>query len=258
MKTPLFPGDDAAHAQFPERRRLLRTGAALVGSALFGSVMARPAAARAAPAASAGRANARGRGGKALIVNAHQRHAGISEGRLNRTMAALIGTALEAKGFEVNTTVIDSGYDTQQEVDKHLWADVIVTQSPVFWFGNPWIYKKYVDDVFTAGLVQGSFLAGDGRSAGDPSAQYGSGGKLQGKRYLLSLTMNSPQAAFDDPAQALHQGRSLDEVFAANTANYRFCGADVLPVFACYDVVSAPQVASDMQRLKLHLEQHVG
>lgn len=258
MKTPPLHPDDPTRESLPERRRLLRTGAALIGTALFGSALARSAAASADPAANVGMARPPGRGGKALIINAHQPHPGISEGRLNRTMAALIGTELASKGFEVRTTVIDSGYDTQVEVDKHLWADLIVTQSPVFWFGNPWIYKKYVDDVFTAGLVQGSFLAGDGRSAADPSAQYGSGEKMKGKRYLLSLTMNSPKAAFDDPAQALHQGRSLDEVFAANTANYRFCGATVLPVFACYDVVSSPQVESDMKRLKLHLEQHAG
>lgn len=197
-------------------------------------------------------------GKRVLVINAHQVYKGISEGRLNKTMAGLIADEMRKKGYEVKTTHIESGYDIAEEVKKHLWADVIVTQSPVFWFGNPWIYKKYVDEVFTAGLIQQSFLSGDGRSKDDPSRQYGSGGKMNGKRYLLSLTMNSPKAAFDDPAQKLHEGRSLDEVFAANTANYRFCGAEVLPVFACYDVVSAPQVQQDMQRMKDYLKKTFG
>jgi len=197
-------------------------------------------------------------GKRVLIINARQVHPGISEGRLNLTMASLIGEEMRKKGFEVKTSAIESGYDISEEVQKHLWADVIVTQSPVFWFGSPWIYKKYVDEVFTAGLVQQSFLEGDGRSKADPARQYGSGGKMKGKQYLLSLTMNSPKAAFNDPSQQLHEGRSLDEVFAANTANYKFCGADVLPTFACYDVVSAPQVQQDIARLKDYLVKTFG
>jgi len=195
---------------------------------------------------------------KVLIINAHQVHKGISEGRLNKTMAALISEEMANKGFSVQTTYIEKGYDIEAEVDKHLNSDVIITQSPVFWFGTPWIYKKYIDEVFTEGLIKQSFLSGDGRSKDDPTKQYGSGGKLLGKQYMLSLTMNSPEEAFNDPGQRLHRGHSLDDLFANNTANYRFCGAEVLPVFACYDVVSNPQVSSDIIRLKQHLKTMFG
>lgn len=54
----------------------------------------------------------------------------------------------------------------------------------------------------------------------------------------------------------LHRGLSLDEVFASNTANYRFCGAEILPVFACYDVVSAADVDNDLKRLASYMGQH--
>lgn len=237
-----------------KRRQFIRNSVGLAATITLPTVMSGNAAA--APAAPAPVPRTTGK--RLLIINAHQVHHGISEGRLNRTMAALIEEEMRQKGFEVRTTHIESGYEIDQEVQNHLWADVIVTQSPVFWFGNPWIYKKYVDEVFTAGLVQQSFLGGDGRSKSDPTRQYGSGGKLMGKQYLLSLTMNSPEAAFNDPGQKLHQGRSLDEVFAANTANYKFCGADILPVFACYDVVSTPQVQQDMLRLQDYLKKTFG
>lgn len=251
------PVDDLGEAGTLDRRRFIKTAVGITAAAVMPTLLSQPVAAATAPKTM--NPSTLGSSGKrALVINAHQTHHGISEGRLNRSMAALIASELEGKGYAVRQTYIESGYDINEEVEKHLWADVIVTQSPVFWFGNPWIYKKYVDEVFTAGLIQQSFLGGDGRSKDNPAAQYGSGGKMLGKRYLLSLTMNSPEAAFNDPHQKLHQGRSVNEVFASNTANYRFCGAEVLPVFACYDVISAPRVEHDMQRLKERLAKDFG
>lgn len=190
---------------------------------------------------------------KVLVINAHQKYPGISEGRLNRSYVALIKDEMEKKGYEVRETNIEQGYNINEEVQKHLWADIIVTQSPMFWFGPPWIYKKYVDEVFTAGMIQQSFISGDGRTPDDPSKQYGSGGKLQGKKFLLSVTMNTPKQAFDDPNQKLHAGRSLEDLFSPTTAVYKFCGVEVLPVFGSFDVMKAPQINRDMERLKQRL-----
>lgn len=41
-------------------------------------------------------------------------------------------------------------------------------------------------------------LVDDGCTRDDPSKQYGTGGKMQGKQYMLSLTWNAPQEAFGD------------------------------------------------------------
>lgn len=190
---------------------------------------------------------------KVLVINAHQKYPGISEGRLNRSYVALIKDEMGKKGYEVRETNIEQGYDINEEVQKHLWADIIVTQSPMFWFGPPWIYKKYVDEVFTAGMVQQSFISGDGRTPDDPSKQYGTGGKLQGKKFLLSVTMNTPKQAFDDPNQKLHAGRSLEDLFSSTNAVYKFCGVEVLPMFGSFDVIKNPQISSDMERLKQRL-----
>jgi modulator of drug activity B len=188
-----------------------------------------------------------------LIVNAHQFYEGMSSGSLNKLLVDTLAAEMHSLGYEVQHTHIDQGYEINEEVQKHLWADIIITQSPVYWFGNPWIYKKYVDEVFTAGLMQQSFLADDGRTRQDPERQYGSGGKMQGKKYMLSLTWNAPEAAFNNPHQALFSGKSVDDVFAHNTANYRFCGVEVVPSFSCYDVLKSPSVDSDVLRLKQHL-----
>lgn len=193
---------------------------------------------------------------KALIINAFQYHEGLSKGELNRTAGDVIQEEMRRRGYDVRTTIVEQGYAIDEEVEKHLWADVIFLQTPVYWFSTPWIYKKYVDQVFTAGMLQGSFLESDGRSRSDPAKQYGTGGRLQGKKYMLSLTWNAPRAAFDNIEQYLFAGKSVDEVWVANTANYRFCGVEILPSFSCFNVVKEPRVADDMARLRNHLAQH--
>ncbi|CAN7560193.1 NAD(P)H-dependent oxidoreductase [Pseudoduganella sp. LjRoot289] len=190
---------------------------------------------------------------KALLIDAHQHYPGFANGKLNKTMAAVIKEEMALLGYEVMQTVIEDGYDIDAEVQKHVDADVIILQSPVYWFATPWIYKKYVDEVFTAGLVQQRLLVSDGRTRDDPSKQYGSGGKMQGKKYMLSLTWNAPEEAFGDARQFLFEGRSVDDVFVSNTANYKFCGADVLPSFSCHDVVKQADIEGDIARLRGHL-----
>ncbi len=193
-----------------------------------------------------------------LLINAHHYYENISPGRLNRTMAGVIREEMEKRDYEVRQTDIESGYDIDAEVQNHVWADFIILQSPVCWFGPPWIYKKYVDEVFTAGMFQGSFLTGDGRTREDPSKQYGTGGLMQDKKYMLSLTWNAPKEAFGDADQVLFAGKTVEDVFVANTANYKFCGAEVLPSFSCHDVMKAPQIERDIARLREHLTKIAG
>ena len=188
-----------------------------------------------------------------LIINAHQFVEGISPGRLNKTMVDVLTEEMTQRGYSVKHTSIEQGYQAGDEVDKHMWADIIILQSPVYWFGTPWTYKKYADEVFMAGLVQQKMLVDDGRTRNDPSKQYGTGGKMQGKKYMLSLTWNAPKEAFGNADQYLFAGKTEDDVFVGNTANYRFCGADILPSFSCHNVVKAADVEGDIARLRAHL-----
>lgn len=190
---------------------------------------------------------------KVLLINAHQFYEGVSSGGLNKTMVGVIQEEMEKRGYAFRQTEIEKGFDIGDEVEKHLWADLIILQSPVYWFGMPWIYKKYVDEVFTAGMMQGSFITGDGRTREDPGQQYGTGGKLQGRQYMISLTWNAPRESFNDSNQKLFEGRSVDDVFVLNTANYKFCGMEILPSFSCHDVMKAPDIQGDIARLRGHL-----
>jgi NADPH dehydrogenase (quinone) len=80
------------------------------------------------------------------------------------------------RGHQAAETFVERGYDLEEEVKKHVAADLVVIQTPVNWFFAPWIYKKYVDEVFNVGLAPGGLLAGDGRTRQDPSRQYGTTG----------------------------------------------------------------------------------
>ena len=192
---------------------------------------------------------------KVLIINAHQKYENFAEGKLNQTFVNVMKLEFENNACEVKLTNIEKGYDPVEEVEKHVWADLIITQSPVYWFGNPWIYKKYIDEVFNAGLFQQHLIVDDGRTRKDPNKQYGTGGKMQGKKYMLSLTWNAPKEAFEDKNQILLKGKTTDELFLFNTSVYKFCGAEILPSFSSFNVLKDPQVEKDIETLKKRLNE---
>ena len=188
---------------------------------------------------------------KILIANGTQPY-DFAPGRLNATLTDRARSLLTSLGHEVRVTTIDEGYDVQAEVDNHVWADTVIMQFPVNWMGAPWTFKKYMDEVYTAGM-DGRLCAGDGRHARDPKANYGMGGSLQGTSYLLSATLNAPAEAFDDPAQPFFQGMSLDDLLRPLHLNARFFGMTPLPSFAAFDVMKKPDIASDLARFDAHL-----
>ena len=98
---------------------------------------------------------------------------------------------------------------------------------------------------------------GDGRTDEAPKANYGTGGTLAGKKYLISLTFNAPKESFDDPNEYLFQGKSVDDLLFPMHMNFRFFAMEPLETFACYDVMKNPQVEDDFQRFSQHLEAHI-
>ena len=191
---------------------------------------------------------------KVLIINAHEPYP-FSEGKLNQTLVDRAKAHLEGKGYEVRLTTMKDDHDVGREVDNHVWADVVLVQTPVNWMGVPWSFKKYMDQVYSAGM-DGRLCDGDGRTRQDPSRQYGSGGTLGDTRYMLSLTFNAPVESFGDPQQEFFEGRGVDDLFLPAHLNFRFFGMTPLPTFSCHDVMKNPQVETDLQRFASHLSEH--
>ena len=191
---------------------------------------------------------------KALIINAHQEYP-FAKGELNKEIAKRIGEHLKSVGYQIKTTTMKDDWDADEEVDKHTWADVVILQSPTNWMGLPWSFKKYMDEVYTAGMF-GKMSQNDGRTAELSKKNYGGGGLMQDTQYMLSLTFNAPEEAFNDDNEFLFAGKSVDDLYFPQHMNFKFFGMKPIPTFACFDVMKNPNIESDFKRLQKHLEEN--
>jgi modulator of drug activity B len=190
----------------------------------------------------------------AFIINAHEYYT-FSEGNLN---AALVDRAVEilsGKGYDIRLTTMKDELVVEDEIDNHLWADVVLLQSPCNWMGVPWSFKRYMDYVYSAGMA-GQLCNGDGRSRSDSAQQYGTGGVLKDKKYMLSLTFNAPRNAFNDPDQWFFGDKGVDDLFWPMHLNFRFFGMQPMETFACHDVMKNPDIENDFSRFERHLNTH--
>ncbi len=186
-----------------------------------------------------------------LIINAHEPYP-FSEGKLTRTLIEIAESHLKKGGYEVRHTAMTDDYDAEEEVAKHEWADAIILQAPVNWMGVPWSFKKYMDMVYSAGMF-GRLCDGDGRTRSDGTKQYGSGGTQTGSKYMLSVTLNAPKKAFNDPAQDFFEGKSIDDLFWPTHLNFKFFGMTPLETFSCHDVLKNPEIESDLTSFQAHM-----
>jgi NADPH dehydrogenase (quinone) len=189
-----------------------------------------------------------------LIINAGKTFA-HSKGALNISLTQLGESVLREAGHNVRVTTLEDGYDIQTEIESYLWADTVIYQQPGWWMGMPWTLKKYVDEIFTEG--HGKLYASDGRSRSDASQKYGSGGLLQGKSYMLSLTWNAPLEAFEYKEQFFH-GVGVDGVYLAQHKANQFLGMHGLPTFICNDVIKQPDIDGYFAAYRAHLENVFG
>ncbi|MCR8667422.1 NAD(P)H-dependent oxidoreductase [Aestuariibaculum sp. M13] len=191
---------------------------------------------------------------KVLLINTHLSYQNWSEGNLNAAFQQKAKEYFLSKDFEVLETKIEDGYTPAEEVEKHMLADLVILQTPVNWFGAPWIYKKYVDEVFNEGLFSKRFQVDDGRTKEDPSKQYGTGGKMYGKKFMISATWNAPRAAFGDESQALMRGKTTSDLFLNISSSYRFVGYDILPDYNCFDIYKGGNPSLDLDNYPKYIE----
>lgn len=192
------------------------------------------------------------------FVNAHLTYPGWTEGTLNEALIANASAYLTDRDHIVTVTTIEDGYDTDTEVQRHLEADLVVLQTPLNWFGAPWIHKRYVDEVFNAGLHSQRFMVDDGRTRSDPGRQYGTGGRMQGHGFFVSTTSNAPASVFDDPDGVLFAGKGVDDLLLHLTAAYRFVGYTILQHHGVFDVFhDTTGIPQTIARFGAHVEQQI-
>lgn len=190
---------------------------------------------------------------KIFIINAGQNF-GHSGGRFNETVAAeTVAFFKDQENVEIQVTHIDKGYDPVKEVEKFVWADVVIYHTPIWWFQVPNGFKKYIDEVFTAGHQTGIYHS-DGRSSANPEINYGTGGMLHGRHYMVTSSWNAPATAFTLPGEFFNE-HSVDAgvLFGFHRMN-AFTGMKPLKSFHFHDVEKNANIPRDMKAYREHLE----
>lgn len=189
---------------------------------------------------------------KVLIINGGQNF-GHSGGKYNQTIAEnTLAVLKEFDNLEVKVTNVSESYDKYEEVQKFVWADYIIYHTPIWWFQLPNGLKKYIDEVFTAGHAKGIYMS-DGRNAANPEINYGTGGMLGGRKYMLTTSWNAPSTAFTLPGEFFSE-RSVDDgpLFGFHRMN-AFVSLAKMESFHFHDVEKNANVERDMKLYREHV-----
>lgn len=149
--------------------------------------------------------------------------------------------ALASKKAFMTDTLTD---DVKAEIEKLLWADVLILKFPLWWFAMPAILKGWVDRVFAYGFAYGVGEHSDKRW-GD---RYGEG-TLAGKRAMLIVTTGG----WEEHYSACGVNGPIDDLlFPINHGILYYPGYDVLPPFVTFktDLFDESQFQSAAERLR--------
>lgn len=174
-----------------------------------------------------------------LLINGHEYYDN-STGKLNETLYDIIKNTLKVS-YNIKETIIKNGYDVKIEQSKFDWADIVIFQTPIFWFNFPALCKKYIDEVYEHGKFYSS------------SSIYGNGGKMKGKEYMLSVTWAAPQNVFGNTNEPFFEGKGIDEVLIAMHKTQQFVGMRNLPTLSNHSAYQ-PNLEGIIKNTRDHLE----
>lgn len=123
--------------------------------------------------------------------------------------------------------------DIQAELDKLVWADLVLFNFPLYWFSVPAILKGWIDRVLVSGLCYGG------------TRFYDKGG-LAGKRAMLTLTLGGQPHMLREGG--VH-GDLLDMLRPLLRGTLAYVGMTVLPPFVAWHVpYISPEARGDFLR----------
>ena len=130
--------------------------------------------------------------------------------------------------------------DIAAEVDKVKWADLIIFNFPIYWYGMPAIMKGWIDRVFISGLCYG------GRRIYDR-------GGLKGKSALLAISLGGQAHMFGPGAVHGELEVMLQPILRGMLA---YVGLRVLPPYVAYHVpyLEEAERRSILEGYGLHLQ----
>ncbi|GAA5161669.1 MULTISPECIES: NAD(P)H-dependent oxidoreductase [Amycolatopsis] len=134
--------------------------------------------------------------------------------------------------------------DILAEQEKVEWADALVVQFPVWWYGLPAILKGWFDRVFVKGFGYG-ITREDG-----VALRYGEG-KLAGKRALAVATIGARASALGP--RGVH-GDLTELLFPLLHGTFWYTGMAPLPPFVVYAADCLDDVECTAKELRSRLE----
>lgn len=192
---------------------------------------------------------------KIFIINGGQ-HFAHSGGAFNKTLTGWTVDFLTQNNFEVRVTDINDDFVPLQEVENFKWADIIIYNTPIWWFQVPNKVKRYIDEVFTAGHQNGIYHS-DGRSRQNPAINYGTGGLMQGKQYIVNTTWNAPETAFTLAGEFFNETSVDDGILFGFHRMNAFTGMEKIQGFHFHDLeknATAERIENYQKAYSKHLE----
>lgn len=171
---------------------------------------------------------------KIFIINGGQVFA-HSRGMFNKTLTTWTIDFLTEHNFEYRVIDINNEFNDLEEVENFKWADIIIWHIPIWWFQVPNKVKKYIDEVFSAGHNNGIY-ANDGRSRKSPTTNYGTGGLMQGKQYMVTSSWNAPETAFILPNEFFEQQSVDNGILFGFHKMHQFVGMERIEGFHFHDL----------------------
>ena len=126
--------------------------------------------------------------------------------------------------------------DIQEELDKLLWADLLILNFPIYWFSVPAILKGWIDRVLVSGVCYGG------------KRFYDQGG-LAGKKALVTVTLGGREHMFGE--DAIH-GPLEDMLRPLLRGTLAYVGLEVLPPFVAWHVPYISAEAREQFRVGYH------
>ena len=178
---------------------------------------------------------------------------GHSGGQFNKSLLGATLSFFENQpDFQIKSTDINQPYNLKEEVEKYKWADVVIYHTPIWWFQLPHGFKKYIDVVFTEGHKNGIYIS-DGRKADNPTRNYGTGGMLHGRKYMVTSSWNAPKEAFTLPGEFFKETSVDDGVLFGFHRMNAFTGMERIDGIHFHDVEKNANIERDMKLYREHV-----
>lgn len=180
-----------------------------------------------------------------LLINGYERHID-SNGRLNQKLYNNFLNQVRTNNDIRVSSVTE--YNRIDEINKFFWADLIFIQFPIYWFEVPGALKKYLDDIF----VFNEFYTFSG--------QYGAGGLMKNKKYLISTTWNAPKQAFNDKNE-FFEGHTVDDVLFPIYCAFKYIGmvplTDKPKSLSFHDVIKNPDIPNYIKEMNQFISTNI-